>query len=139
MTISRNKLYMLLGIALIVGYAWLFLETTHSRQAGDATPEICIFKNLTGIPCPSCGSTRSVVCLLHGDPLKAININPLGIPVFLIMLFSPAWLLFDLIFRKESFHRFYCRTEILLRKLPVAITLTALVIANWIWSITKAI
>lgn len=137
MTISRNKLYILLGIALIAGYAWLFLETSNS--SGKATPDICIFKNLTGFPCPSCGSTRSVVSLFHGDPMAAININPLGIPVFLIMLFTPAWLLFDFFFRKQSFYTFYCRSEVFIRKPPVAVTLILLVMANWVWNISKAI
>lgn len=37
----------------------------------------CVFKELTGIPCPTCGSTRSVVYLSHGDILSALAMNPL--------------------------------------------------------------
>ena len=37
----------------------------------------CVFKGLTGIPCPTCGSTRSVVHLAHGDILSALAMNPL--------------------------------------------------------------
>lgn len=37
----------------------------------------CVFKRLTTIPCPSCGSTRSVVHLSHGDFLSAFVMNPL--------------------------------------------------------------
>jgi hypothetical protein len=37
----------------------------------------CVFKGLTGIPCPTCGSTRSVVLLAHGDILHALAMNPL--------------------------------------------------------------
>jgi hypothetical protein len=37
----------------------------------------CVFKVLTGIPCLTCGSTRSVVHLSHGDILSAFALNPL--------------------------------------------------------------
>ena len=37
----------------------------------------CVFKGLTGIPCPACGSTRSVVHVAHGDILSAFAMNPL--------------------------------------------------------------
>jgi hypothetical protein len=36
-----------------------------------------VFKGLTGIPCPTCGATRSVVHLSHGDILSAFTMNPL--------------------------------------------------------------
>ncbi len=37
----------------------------------------CVFKGLTGIPCPTCGSTRSVMHLSHGNMLSAFAMNPL--------------------------------------------------------------
>ncbi len=37
----------------------------------------CVFKGLTGLPCPACGSTRSVVHIAHGDILSALAMNPL--------------------------------------------------------------
>jgi Flp pilus assembly pilin Flp len=37
----------------------------------------CVFKGLTGVPCPTCGSTRSLVHLSHGDILKALSMDPL--------------------------------------------------------------
>jgi hypothetical protein len=38
----------------------------------------CVFKGLTGIPCPTCGSTRSVIHLSHGDISAALFMNPLS-------------------------------------------------------------
>lgn len=40
----------------------------------------CAFAWLTGLPCPSCGSGRSVRAFLHGDWATAWQVNPLGIP-----------------------------------------------------------
>jgi hypothetical protein len=37
----------------------------------------CVFKGLTGVPCPTCGSTRSMVHLAHGDVMSAVAMNPL--------------------------------------------------------------
>lgn len=44
---------------------------------------ICSFYNLTGIPCPGCGLTRSVSATLHGQLPLALYFNPFGIPIAL--------------------------------------------------------
>ncbi len=46
----------------------------------------CAFKMLTGIPCPTCGSTRSMVYLANGDVLAAFMMNPLMTASFLISI-----------------------------------------------------
>lgn len=45
----------------------------------------CIFASVFGIPCPGCGSTRSVMALLHGDVHGVLRYNPLG-PVVAVLL-----------------------------------------------------
>jgi accessory gene regulator protein AgrB len=47
------------------------------------TLDICVFKNLTNLPCPGCGLTRSFVYLAHGDITDSIRMNPFGIILFL--------------------------------------------------------
>jgi len=37
----------------------------------------CVFKGITGIPCPTCGATRSVVLLSKGYLATAFAMNPL--------------------------------------------------------------
>ena len=44
-------------------------------------PSLCPFKMFTGLPCPGCGLTRSVVALLHGDPSASVFFHPLGVPL----------------------------------------------------------
>ncbi len=36
----------------------------------------CIFKSLTGLPCPTCGYSRAVGCLLRGEFLQSFLHNP---------------------------------------------------------------
>jgi hypothetical protein len=41
----------------------------------------CPLRSTTGIPCPFCGMTRSVVAAAHGHVLQSLSFNPLGIAV----------------------------------------------------------
>lgn len=45
-------------------------------------PSLCTIYNLTGLPCPGCGITRSVVCAAHGQATQAFRFHPLGPLVF---------------------------------------------------------
>ncbi len=38
----------------------------------------CTFRKITGIPCPSCGTTRTALALLDFEPGLALAINPLA-------------------------------------------------------------
>ena len=40
---------------------------------------MCAFKLWTGMPCPGCGMTRSVVRLVHGDLGASLRFHPLGL------------------------------------------------------------
>jgi hypothetical protein len=58
----------------------------------------CAFRALTGFPCPTCGSTRSIVNLAHGDIPSALAMNPLtgmaalgAVAVLFYSLFSLAF------------------------------------------------
>jgi hypothetical protein len=37
----------------------------------------CVFKGLTSFPCPTCGSTRAVLFLAHGEVAASLSMNPL--------------------------------------------------------------
>lgn len=55
--------------------------------AGHALPGLCAFHELTGIPCPGCGLTRSWVSFLHGDLTASLAHHPLG---WLVLLYALA-------------------------------------------------
>jgi len=47
----------------------------------------CQLRESTGIPCPTCGSTRAWVFLLQGDVPGALALNPLAtlvLPLFVV-------------------------------------------------------
>jgi energy-converting hydrogenase Eha subunit C len=55
----------------------------------------CPFKELTGLPCLSCGSTRTALALLRGDVGTALQANPLaavlGIALVAGGMLAPLW------------------------------------------------
>lgn len=40
---------------------------------------ICHFREWTGVPCPTCGSSRMIEALLSGDAFEALRWNPLAL------------------------------------------------------------
>ena len=67
-------LYFLIGLFVIVMY---FIPDDHS---------LCIFRNITGFPCPGCGLTRAGRHLLHFDFQKSFEYHPLFVPLILILV-----------------------------------------------------
>jgi hypothetical protein len=138
MTSSRNKLYFLLIIVCSAGYIWLYYSIKNNF-IGDKSVEVCIVKNVTNIPCPSCGSTRSLISVLRGDFFDALLINPIGFILAIIMFLSPLWISVDFLLRRKTLFDFYQKIEIYIRKPQYAIPLILLVLINWIWNITKGL
>ncbi|MFT3900695.1 MAG: DUF2752 domain-containing protein [Gordonia sp. (in: high G+C Gram-positive bacteria)] len=62
------------GAVLAIAAAWPTASVTDG-------PGTCIFRHVTGLPCPGCGLTRSFVMLAHGDVSAAFGFNLFG-PVF---------------------------------------------------------
>ena len=138
MLLDRNKLYSILLIACVAGYIWLYYSIT-SNVTENKSVEVCLIKHATNIPCPSCGSTRSIISLTKGNFVEAFDLNPIGYLVALIMLISPVWIISDVIFKKNSLFKCYQIIENHLKKPKYAIPLILLVIINWIWNITKGL
>lgn len=125
--------YLLLLIGCVAGYAWLLHTASHPQS----TATVCLVKNTTGLPCPSCGSTRALVAMLQGDPGGLLRWNPLGALVALILFASPIWIAFDVITNKTSLHSFALRAEAFLQRKVVAVPTITLVLLNWIWNFSK--
>ena len=49
-----------------------------ARSLAAALPA-CPFRTLTGIPCPTCGTTHALLALIALHPLRALAFNPLAI------------------------------------------------------------
>ena len=133
----RSRLYSIIVIAGLAGFAWI--TYLHNREFNSNEPSVCMIKSLTSIPCPSCGSSRSVMQIMEGNYFAAFKINPLGFLISFMLLVCPVWVLVDIVMKRSSFLRFYHAMESVIRIKWVTITMIVLVAANWIWNIMKGI
>jgi hypothetical protein len=135
---SNNRLYWILLILSMAGYAWIgyhFFTAEH-----DTSITVCLFKNITGIPCPSCGITRALLLLMDGEIRGAVLTNPLGLFAAMALLIIPFWILADLLIQKNTLERSFLWTEKRIKtKKAVYIPLAALALLNWGWNILKEI
>lgn len=131
-----KNFYIKLLCICTAGYAWI-LWTLYAGSFGVQSIDICFIKNLIGIPCPSCGSTRSAVFLLQGNVTDALYINPLGLILFTAIVVTPLWIVFDFIFRKKTLFVFYFKFEGLFRKRVYISAFIIIIFFNWVWNIIK--
>ena len=131
---TRNRLYTLIMIAAISGFLYFFYSFYRNQETGIGW---CFFKNATGYPCPSCGTTRALRYIVQAEFYKALVTNPLSYLMALVMLTFPLWIVQDYCRQKSGFFHFYQKTETLIRKRPIALILIGLILANWIWNIFK--
>jgi hypothetical protein len=72
------RFVMALGLATAVGSIML-------QQAGPLLPA-CLFRELTGVSCLTCGLTRSLVAASHGNIFLALRFHLLGPLILAVML-----------------------------------------------------
>lgn len=96
---------------------------------------VCLFKNITTLPCPSCGSTRTFLKLLKGDFLEAMTINPLAIIFLLFFIVLFFWFILDRIRKRNRLINFLKRPG----RLYVKILFFVIILINWIWNIKKCL
>jgi hypothetical protein len=81
-------------VGLVTAVAVLVAARTLSLDKGHVTlprvqwplPVTCSLRRLTGLPCPGCGLTRSLVALAHGDANAAWQFNPAGALVLVLLV-----------------------------------------------------
>jgi hypothetical protein len=138
MPLTRTKLYILLVILCVAGYVWLGLNLSQHPQEVNV-PGFCLLKHTTGIPCPSCGSTRSILSLLHGNIMQSLYWNPFGLLILMIMITLPVWIFYDLISGKDTLFKSWHKTEAMFKRPGIALSAIVLVFMNWIWNIYKGV
>ena len=133
---SKNKLYLFVIVACLTGFSYLFYSIPYSKNT---SLSLCMIKNVTGYPCPSCGTTRAIQLLLKNNWMASLQMNPFGILVAVLMVVLPLWIVLDTITRKETFYKSYKKVETIIRTKWIAVFLIVLVLLNWIWNIKKAL
>ncbi len=134
---SGKRLYWTLALLSVGGYAWIAFQVfaTHAHVEGLT---LCLFKNVTGFPCPSCGVTRSLLMFISADFQKGFLLNPLGLIVGVAMLIVPLWMIMDGLMHKKTFAEFFFSTEQKFKTKKIFyIPALTLILLNWCWNIMK--
>jgi Protein of unknown function (DUF2752) len=134
--LSRNRLYGLLATICAAGYGWIYYSL---RSAVENDMHACLFKKVAGVPCPSCGSTRSVISLMQGDIVQAVLWNPMGLILLVSMALIPLWIAYDLFNKKRTLFITYRKAELFFSRKRYAIPVLVLLLANWMWNIYKGL
>jgi hypothetical protein len=137
--VTRIKLYALVASGVLVGYVYLLYYAISPSRSLYSGPTVCLIKNVTGFPCPSCGSTRTMISFIHGDYAGALYWNPIGLILLLAMVVLPFWILLDVVKKKNSFFTFYQKFELFIKQKPVVLVGVILILTNWIWNINKGL
>ena len=133
---TRNRLYKYVAVLWTLGalwLAWVFL-------ASPAEQGVCLFKAVTHVPCPSCGSSRALVLLLKGDLLGSLEMNPVGALIGFLLVVVPVWIVADVARRRDTFLRTYRALEnVMTHRAWVSVSLASVLVMNWIWNIIKGL
>ena len=116
---------------LIVGIVWFLIVVTGIviSHRFNLPLEFCMFRRLTGIPCPTCGSTTGGMLILQGHLLQGWLQNPF---VYSALPLIGVHLLFQGITCYSTGYRFTGRA------LPVPVAgLTILILLNWAYLVLK--
>ncbi len=135
---ERNKLYKLIFVLYLLGLFWIISNLFVDNKLG-FIETTCVFKLVMDIPCPSCGTTRSIMTIIEGNFINALYINPFGLLMIIIMVTIPIWLIIDIIKSTSSFLIFYNNIEKFFQRKEIAFISVILVIINWIWNISKGL
>jgi len=90
----------------------------------------CVFHDLTGLPCLTCGATRSIIEFLHGHILAALKWNPLVFAAVCGLLIFNAYAFVVLIARAR---RLRMANLTATEKKIARLSTLALLGANWIY------
>jgi hypothetical protein len=115
--------------ALLVVCAWLALggAAVYLGSRLERPLQLCLFKRVTGLPCPTCGFTRGALCVVNGHLGQAWLHNPL--------LFSALALLFAACLGRVLFARSIKITLTRTERSAAWILIIALFLCNWAYVI----
>jgi hypothetical protein len=136
---KKKNLYIFFISLSLFGYTWLAWNIFESAR-NHTVPTICTFKEVTHLPCPSCGTTRSLVLLAKGYIWESVMINPFGIILAFAMIIIPFWIVVDTLRKSDSFFKLYVSAErSLMQNVWLCIPAVAIIVLNWFWNITKGL
>ena len=110
-------------------FALIGLYLSVVTATGSNPPPLCLFRRVTGYPCPTCGSTHMVLAIAQGRLREAAGYNPL---MFALAILATILLVLRIGFRR----RIIWITSVRSRRI-LASALVLAVLANWIYLLVR--
>ncbi len=85
-TTKRNDLFVFTLFAIFILGVPLLLSLNSSSSLLSSQQSLCPFKMLTGMPCPGCGITKSIVAIYEGAFVQSLLFHPFGIVAFTLSI-----------------------------------------------------
>jgi hypothetical protein len=123
--VGRKPPWPLWAVAVVAIWAALGLTALGLGHWLERPVALCLFKRLTGVPCPTCGFTRGMLSLAGGHPIRAWLFNPL---LFSVLGVFGAAVLLRLIFQRAVRVQL-TRTQ----RITTWATFATLFVLNWIY------
>ena len=128
--VSRRPPWPFWAVVLVIVWIALGSTTLWLSYRVSERVEMCLFKRLTGYPCPTCGSTRGVMSIVSGDIPRAWQHNPLVLTVLTV------WAV--MLVLRVGFKR-AVRFNLTLRQRRIVFwAFICLILANWAYVIAYA-
>lgn len=84
-----DAVVLLAAASVLAAAMWLEVSGEHLAAPGGATlGGMCFLRELTGMICPFCGMSRSVVALVHGDLAASLGFHPGGALIVALLMAS---------------------------------------------------
>ncbi len=115
-----SLMVVLLWLVLVI--AAVFISIKSGRHV-----DLCLFKRLTHVPCPTCGATRVVLSTFQGAFLQAFLFNPL--------IFLAGFLFFIIGISRFLFYRTVKIKFTKIERKIIWVALIVLLLANWVYVI----
>lgn len=123
-TVPRWAIGIVIAYFSLVGlYVWV-ADATGANPAS-----MCLFRRITGYPCPTCGSTHMILAAARGHLREAAGYNPL---MFSLLVLAMVLLVVRIVLRR----RIVWITSARSRRLFAATFLMA-VLANWLYVLAE--
>jgi len=95
-----RKIYGIIGAFLTLLFPFFFMLSDGDNHLEKAQ-SLCPFKMLSGLPCPGCGITKSMVYCYEGDLYKSFSFHAFGPFLILFCMIAIVVLLLELYTQKE--------------------------------------
>jgi hypothetical protein len=134
---NRGHLYIIILCAIILVFSYylsiegdIILCLAGFKQY--PLSNLCLFKNISGIDCPNCGLTRSIISISHLDFDKAWYFNRMGILIYVFIILQIPYRLYLLWKKRGSENRYFKK----IFKVYGYIIIIALIV-NWIFNLIQ--